>query len=730
MKKEQMKTDHIKGKMSYLSSSAKGLGLGLVLFVPCLFLSASCALLKRQPPPAYTSPVVAPSASSSPSSSASLSPSLSPSVSHLAISGLEKELIALERSQKSGPFTERLKAVEDFISKNRDQRLALRAYLLEAKILSEGRLLKKACQSYHQAAKQYFALLKSYREAPEKSLLKGKTLRAALKEALSESARCYFKAGDFSKGEGIIDRFIKEGEDAASKLKLSFLQMKWEFLKKIPGRNSSKLHSLSQMLAFSSSLAERQQVERQALALIQKMSLQDQLAMAKKADKLFPPFKALLFYRAGEAFFAEKKFSKAKHLFKKALSLNLPAHLKLVLRQRLKWIKHSLRLNPYLIGVIVPLSGKRKALGEKILRGLYMGLDIGKDRPWQLAIVDSKSRPDLARSQLESLFYKHHIIAVIGGLGGETAQAVAEGAEKLSLPALVFSQKMGLSQNRDFVFQNALTADQLLTPLAVQAIKDQKIKKAALLFPDDPYGREYAELFAEIFTRAGGSIVGRESYPSGEEDFKKQLKSLLHLHIKGREEEFQALKEEFLSKNSSLSRQSKRLLPENLLPKKQEFSALFIPDSIHRLKKIKNYLKYFGLKDLVLLGTDLWQRDDDKLFRNKKRNRKRNRKKGEEENFLLFSGLPKSDSFKDKAFYKEFVRLYSRPPGLFEQRAYDSALFLKQALRQKARTRQMFQKELSQIRSLKGAFYEIPISAQGLFQYPVKIYQHPASSSP
>ena len=697
------------------------------LLIGSLFLSISCQLLEKPPLISSllssssvkpTAPLHSPTTEKSqqkrkkggvvfPSATIPVSSSVSSPVSS-SVSPLELRLKAL-KLKKTKPFPQRLKELNSFISelqRGGGHPLSVRAYLLKAEILLEGKRPKKACEAYHRAT-QFSPTYKGYGQA------------------LRESARCYFKAGDFSRAEEALDHFIEEGGAASPRLQFFFAQMKWRFLKPVRGRELSKLRALSQQLAFAPSALERQKVQREAEqeteALLQKLSSEQKLNLATKASQLFPQLEALLFYRAGNAFFAEKKFNQATKCFKKAKALKLASpYLKLALLRKLKWIERSRRLNPYLIGVIVPLSGKRKALGEKILRGLYMGFNIDQASPWQLAVMDSGSQPDLLRSRLESLFYRHHIVALIGGLGAETAEALAESAEMLALPSLVFSQKMGLSQNRDFVFQNALTADQLLKPLIEKAIRDLKIKEVALLSPDDGYGKEYAGLFTELFEKAGGEVTGTEFYPSKEEDFKKQVKNLLHLNIKGREKEFKKLKEEFLSENPSLSRQSKKLLPENLLSRKQDFSALFIPDSLSRLHKIKDYLKYFGLKNVFLLGTNLWQRDGQSPALN--------RRGLVEEYPIVFTAPPQENSFKDKAFYRDFSRLYSRPPGLFEQRAYDSALFLKKALAQGSpKTRHKFQSELKKIKSFKGALYKISISADGLFQYPLKVYSQKPS---
>ena len=326
-----------------------------------------------------------------------------------------------------------------------------------------------------------------------------------------------------------------------------------------------------------------------------------------------------------------------------------------------------------------------------------------------MIVMNSRNHPDVVKTHLDGLFHKYHVIGLIGGLTSETAEVIAEKAEEFATPAILFSQKKDLSLHRDFVFQNAITARQLLNPLIQKVREKLKIKKLALLYPDDPYGKEYSTLFSKIFKQKGGEIVGEEIYKTGEVDFKKHVANLLHLNREGREREFEKLKAQFLKDNPSLSGRSQKLTAENILPAKKEFSALFIPDTLDRLQKIQDHLKYFGVENIFLLGTNIWpvRQTQSKDFS------------------LVFVNLAQKDYpfIKKSNFYKEFIKSYAYPPGNFEQRAYNTAIFLKQALDQGVKSRILLQKELKKITSFKGAYYTISISEDRVFQYPLNIYE-------
>ena len=190
-------------------------------------------------------------------------------------------------------------------------------------------------------------------------------------------------------------------------------------------------------------------------------------------------------------------------------------------------------------------------------------------------------------------------------------------------------------------------------------------------------------------------------------DFKNSIKALLHLNIKNRKQEFEKLKAELLQKKPSA--RSLKLKPENVLSAQKDFSAVFIPDSWESLKKIKDHFRYFGVKNIYFLGTNLWQDVDIKT----------------EDFSFLFVNLPKKENqlIKKSDFYKNFIKSYSYSPGQFEQRAYNTALFFRLALKENVKSRFAFKKELKNIQTFQGAYYNLSVSKSRVVQYPLNVYK-------
>ena len=558
------------------------------------------------------------------------------------------------------------------------------------------------------------AAVKKFKKIPQKECQKAKSaLSAEAKDfkLFKTLALCRAQKGKILSAWELLDRLVQD-ESLELSVKLSSARLQNELTQGRKAFFRLEALSLSRLVWLSPQIGERRKWTKKAEALIRALSVKDLRAYAKKASH-FGLFEGFLLYTAGESFWAEKRVQQAEDYFRKALAKPMAPDLKKQAELRLKAMEHSSRMDPYLLGVLAPLSGRHKALGESVVRGLAQCLNNEGDSPWRLMVKDSKSHPPVAREEVRNLFFKHNVSVVAGGLLGETAKVLVEQAQDLHLPVVLFSQKEDLAKGGDFVFQNAAPAGQLLQPLVELARESLKAQKAALLFPDDFYGKEYARRFAEIFEQSGGQVVKKETYKSGEADFKKHIKNLLELNIKGREKEYAALKEEFLEKNPQLTARSPKLVPENLLPQKKDFSALFVPDSFHRMEKIIDHLKYFRVKDVYLLGTDLWTKE-------------RLPRKLPKSLPLVFPFIPRAEGGALSSFDKAWLKSYARPPGLFEQRACNAARFLKKALAQyKSRkpSRLALRSGLAKVSSFQGVYGEVSVSKEGVFEYPVEIHQ-------
>jgi ABC-type branched-subunit amino acid transport system substrate-binding protein len=125
--------------------------------------------------------------------------------------------------------------------------------------------------------------------------------------------------------------------------------------------------------------------------------------------------------------------------------------------------------------------------------------------------MDSEGNPDNARRGVERLVKEDNVIAIIGSLLSKTAPAVAAKANELGVPTLALSQKAGVTEVGPSVFRNALTSEMQVRQLVKSAMEDLKLRRFAILYPNDPYGVEYANIFWDEVLARGGVITAAQT---------------------------------------------------------------------------------------------------------------------------------------------------------------------------------------------------------------------------
>lgn len=601
----------------------------------------------------------------------------------------EKTLKALKALPKNSSAT--LKKLQLFIEENKGNQLALKASLYLGDILNRQKKHRKSCEVY-------------------KKNIAGPVAYAGDREMFVRYSDCLFKDKQFKEALQILEKLFQKSLDQAERKNI--VQKQWDLLQKIPAKESSPYWRL---LVFSR-LAQYDPSDTKWMikgeALIVSLT-GDEISQLEPHFSSLGLFEGELLFQAGKREWRSRNFKKSKGYFLKALK-KLPAENKKSKRAKnyLKALKARLLVNPYLIGAILPLSGHRRLLGEKVLKGLHLGLGLRDSSPWQIVVLDSGSHPDIAQQALESLLYDYHVIGVVGGLSGDTAQAIAEAAEAFGIPALLLSQKQALAKDRLFIFQSALSGQTLMEHLTENLIQNLKITKAALLVPEDNYGNTYAKAFKEAFQSKGGLIVKESSYRSGEVDFKTPIKKLVNLFdLKYRKAEYEKIKQEFLKNHPDLTPRDKKLTPERLLKPEVDFEVLFMPDSLKVLKRIASYLKYFDIKDIHLAGTNLWKEESSNQWK--------------EDFSLLFSATEdvSREVFLKSPFYLKYRKAFQSEPGFFERQAYNLSLALRAALEKRPKDRFQLQKALESVKTFQGAFFTLGIGPDHTFSYPLKLYK-------
>lgn len=418
-------------------------------------------------------------------------------------------------------------------------------------------------------------------------------------------------------------------------------------------------------------------------------------------DSELGEFRAEAMFKYALGLVSENKLDTAKSYFSRIMSIAPNTYLASQSESMVKQLDARAFVETKTIGAVLPMSGPYAQIGEQTLRGLQLALGIsGSQNKYNIRLVvqDSLSTPEDASKAIEKLVFTDHAIAIVGGLSAKTVVAEATRAQELGVPFLAMSQKSDLTQMGPFIYTTSLTPRLQVESLVSYAMDKLKHRKFAIIYPNDRYGVEYANIFWDTVTSRGGKITAAQTYAPGETDFKAHIKKMVGTYyLEDRHQEYQDLLREWKKKNTNKRKQP----PETLLPPIVNFESLFIPDGPKALGQIAPMLSFNDINNIQLLGTNLWSSPD---FIQRAQN-------FVERSVFVDTHLPGSQDYLNSDFYKEFRTIYKDRPGTFALQGFDSGRLVLAALKNGPRNRIDFLRVLSTNESVMGALSPLKISS-------------------
>ncbi len=530
------------------------------------------------------------------------------------------------------------------------------------------------------------------------------------KKAVLAQAKIYYQLNKPKKTNQLIELLLEEEGLSSDLLMESYLLKLSLLLKKKKPDQKKLLEVYCHIISYENT--KNSLYRKKAKRLIFKMNKKDLLDI--NSEDFIEPVKDWVFFRIGKILFFREKFQRSHHFFKKFLRASKESSLEKKALKYIQAIESRKKVNKKYIGAVLPLSGPSASVGKRSLKGLKMGLGLhtNEHNSFQLVALDSQGQPDKARKAVQTLVTKHHVIAVVGGVLSRTSAVLAEESQNFGVPAVLMSQKSKLTQAGQYIFQNGLTASLIADQLTEYLIDKLKIKNFAILYPNDPYGVDYANAFWSAVEKKGGKITGAQFYKPGETDFNGPIRRLTGIYyLKDRLKEYKEKLKTWYASKSYLSKR-RTSPPENILPPIVDFEVLFIPDSLKALSMIAPHIAYNDIKNIKLVGPSLWNQE------------KTLKKHSKYINNIIFADTGLSTkNFRQTDFYKQFLRLFNHKPGLFEVLAYESALALRQIIVSGADSRHELMENLKNLKKFYGPTGEIIISNKREFLRPLRIFK-------
>ena len=436
---------------------------------------------------------------------------------------------------------------------------------------------------------------------------------------------------------------------------------------------------------------EKEQVKSQILDLIyqaEEHELKEMAEYAEGSNLLFP-----INYQLVLSYLESNKLEEARLIAKNIARLASEGEWKTKAEEILQQIDNRLKVKPNVIGCLLPLSGSFAIYGEEVLRGIELGFDIFQENNEALASIeliirDTAGDPEIGVEIIKEFAEEQKALVTIGPLVSKVSEAAVEKAQELGMPIITLSQSEDITGRGEMVFQNCLTQEDQLRSLLNKVMSDMGLKRFAILYPDNSYGKYFMKKLSYEVENRQGIITAVELYDPNNTDFSAEIKKmvgLFHVRPKLDIEETDVLggEEEMSEGEIKTEKEPKPII---------DFDAIFIPDSYERAGVIASQLAYYDVVGVTLLGTNLW--DSPKLL-----------EIGGKyvEGAIFPSGFfPESGYAGVDDFVEQFNTHFGKDPELLAAIGYDTIRIIKEILKEKGnviKIREDFRSSLAENRS-------------------------------
>jgi ABC-type branched-subunit amino acid transport system substrate-binding protein len=274
------------------------------------------------------------------------------------------------------------------------------------------------------------------------------------------------------------------------------------------------------------------------------------------------------------------------------------------------------------LGVALPLSGSAASFGEEALQGILLaaGAFDGAVYPRagpRVVVRDTRGQPAGAAAAVRSLAAEPGLLAVLGPLLPDEAEAAAAAAQEEGVPLIALSRREGVGRGRPLVLRAGTSPRLEAELLAEYAINGAGLRRFAILYPNDAIGLALRAAFWNAVEARGGVVVAVARYAVGATDFAAPIRRMIGYELLPPAALGQLAEREKLLKRAKRLpwaeaeelREKARALtgPDGEpLPPYVDFDALFIPDAHQAAGLIAPHLAFHEVTGVRLLGPSAW----------------------------------------------------------------------------------------------------------------------------
>ncbi len=375
----------------------------------------------------------------------------------------------------------------------------------------------------------------------------------------------------------------------------------------------------------------------------------EQSFILRQSEKYKSFVSSYLAYFAGEISFLSGDKSRGNNFFDWSVDNNNHKELASLIESFLVRIENLAKLNMSNVGIVLPLSGKKKTFGERALFGIDIGFKdlLSKNEKIKLFISDSESSETVGSQKVIELIEKHNVMAIIGGLFPEEAvkeylEARSRGVLFISLSAIYLPK-----EQKDYLLVEIPSSIESQMELVFSKEFLNKFgKRAALIYQNGARGEAYAEAFWRMAEQTGVTLSGVASFNKEEKNYSFPVKHILGLDFtKDRHQE--------VVLHSQIAEHEKRFAHKRIqhLTAQQDFDWLFVPVFPFDALQVIPWLPYYDARNIEVIGDYSWR---SQLLA----------KDGERLGTLYF--IEGSGEVENSSFIDAFNAAYGINPGLVE----------------------------------------------------------------
>jgi ABC-type branched-subunit amino acid transport system substrate-binding protein/outer membrane protein assembly factor BamD (BamD/ComL family) len=526
-------------------------------------------------------------------------------------------------------------------------------------------------QNYADAAVQYQKLLNKFPKSPW------------VKQARRALAEAYIGLGQYDSAVTVLELERSLSGDSVARGELTDRIVDVFLMKK------DRVQAMIELLKKESNEeAEKRAIEVRVQKLLDQSSQGELEELVHDFPKGYPGDAAML--RLADLHESGREYFEAERDLRRFLSI-FPKHRAVPeVRGKIIAIRQMYLSHRYLIGALLPMSGRLKPFGHQVLNGIRLAMDSVPDgvpeKSIGVVVKDTEADPAALQSGLDELAREYRVSAIIGPLLSRQVAAAAPKSDAYRIPLLTPTASEEWAKPWRYVLRNSITTRQQARAMAAYAVNALNRKRFCILYSDDAYGAEMTRAFTEEVSRLGGEIIAQASYDPQATDFGPQIRYL---------------KKTDLSKYGVLGPAPEQ--SGEIREYKPGFDGIFIPGDYDQVGLIAAQLAFFDIQGVTLLGTSGW--DSPELFRIGGRYI--------DGGIFVDGFFPGSSDPAIRSFVERYRTRYGEEPTLLSAQAYDSADMILKSIQQGATSGEAVREFLGRIQNFPGATGPISYDPDG-----------------